>query len=124
MATAFFPVPKSATKKDFDPYDEAEVAPLDVTDLAEFHDQLGTVCATHHCSRFLDEAPILGVNARDGDSVIAKRELFPNSWTAIQSHTAGTERASQIHRRRSVTVRYCPACREAADRWFRAHLAA
>ena len=124
MATAFFPVLKNPSKKDFDPYEEADAAPLDLTDLEECHDQLGTVCPVHHCTRFLDEAPVLNVTSRDGDAVIAKRELFPNSWTAIVSHTNAPERGSHAHRRRTVTVRYCPACREAADRWFRAHLAA
>jgi hypothetical protein len=120
MATAFFPVVMNNSSKDFDPYDETE-APLDLTDLAECPDQLGTVCAVHHCTRFLDEAPIITATSRDGDAVMAKRELFPHSWTAIVSHTSAADRAN---RRRTVTVRYCPACREAADRWFRDHLAA
>ena len=126
MATAFFPVLKNQTKNDFDPYDADEVAPLDLTDLAECNDQLGTICAVHHCTRFLDEAPVISASSRDGDAVIAKRELFPHSWTAIVSHTSPTDRgfSARANRRRMVTVRYCPACREAADRWFREHLAA
>jgi hypothetical protein len=122
MATAFFPVITNASKKDFDPYEGDQVLPLDLTDLAECNDQLGTVCAVHHCVRYLDEAPIVNATTRDGDAVIAKRELFPHSWIAIVSHTAATD--SRSNRRKTVTVRYCPACREAADRWFREHLAA
>ena len=67
MATAFFPVITNASKKDFDPYEDDQVPPLDLTDLAECPDQLGTVCAVHHCVRYLDEAPIVSVTTRDGD---------------------------------------------------------
>ena len=122
MATAFFPVITNASKKDFDPYADDQVPHLDITDLAECHDQLGKVCGVHQCVRYLDEAPIVTVTTRDGDAVIAKRELFPHSWTAIVSHTVSAD--GRPIRRKTVTVRYCPACREAADRWFRAHLVA
>ena len=123
MANAFFPVLPEPQRKDFDPYEAADVAPLDLTDLAECPDQLGTVCSVHHCTRFLDEAPVLAANGRDGDTSMAKRQLFPNSWKAIVSHLS-SERHPRNSRPRMVTVRYCPACREAADRWFREHLAA
>ena len=120
MATAFFPVLMNSSRKDFDPYEEANALPLDLTDLAECPDQLGTICAVHHCTRFLDEAPLVNATSRDGDAMLAKRELFPHSWTAIVSHSHSFDKS----RRRTVTVRYCPACREAADRWFREHLVA
>ena len=126
MATAFFPVLSNQSKKDFDPYEAMDEAPLDVTDLAECPDQLGITCSIHNCTRFLDEAPIITATSRDGDAVMAKRQLFPHSWTAIVSHTSPADRGTHagVNRRRTVTVRYCPACREAADRWFRDHLAA
>ena len=122
MATAFFPVITHASKKGFDPYETDQFPHLDITDLAECNDQLGKFCAVHHCVRYLDEAPIVSATTRDGDAVIAKRELFPHSWIAIVTHTVTAE--SRQNRRKTVTVRYCPACREAADRWFREHLAA
>ena len=124
MGTAFFPVIADSNKKDFDPYEASDL--IDLTDLAECPDQLGTVCPVHRCTRFLDEAPIVTASSRDGDAVIAKKELFPNSWTAIVSHAAPHEKGwlTRPKPRRTVTVRYCPACREAADRWFREHSAA
>jgi hypothetical protein len=121
MASAFFPVLVEQQRKDFDPYEQSEPAPLDLNDLAEIPDQLGTVCSVHHCTRFLDEAPLVPATVRDGDAAVAKRDLFPHSWAAIVSHSSSPERAP---RRRTVTVRYCPACREAADQWFREHQAA
>lgn len=122
MPRAYFPVLMSSSKKDFDPYEDGDSVHLDVTDLAESHDQLGTVCDVHQCARFLDEAPIVYSEVRDGDTMLAKKDLFPHTWTSILSHTSAQGRHDQ--RRRTVTVRFCPACREAADRWFRAHLAA
>jgi hypothetical protein len=125
MATAFFPVVMEPDVQSFDPTDVADQSTLDLNDLTDCSDQLGTVCGVHHTARFIDEAPLVHVGHIDGSVKYAKSDLFPHSWTAIATQTPVTRGGwfSRTSRPRTVTVRYCPACRMAAEEWQREYLA-
>jgi hypothetical protein len=91
----------------------------DVNDPSEFPDKLGTTCTLHGCQRLLDEAPLLPPCDQRSSTADTKRRLFPNSWNAIASYSAPRrDRLFIPARRRVAVVRYCPQCREAANRWM------
>jgi hypothetical protein len=126
MATAFFPVVLDSGSRSFDPAEVTDQTSLDLNDLTDCADQLGTVCPVHHAARFIDEAPLVHVGHIDGSVKYAKNDLFPHSWTAIATQVPAVTRNGwfgRTTRPRTVTVRYCPACRTAAEEWLREYLA-
>jgi len=81
---------------------------------------MGIRCALHNAPRHLDEAPLIPFAEHDMSFHATKMRSFPNSWTAIGSHTATAESRGilgKVRRPRMVVVRYCEECRDAAARW-------
>jgi hypothetical protein len=94
----------------------------DQNDPADKFDLLGITCDVHGCSRMLDEAPLVSPRSARRDFADAKRQLFPNSWSAVASITPSGSWFHRARRPKMVTVRYCEACRAAAEQWMHEHL--
>jgi|GEM_PF-6219694 len=90
----------------------------DLTDPEAFPDLLGTVCKMHGAARFLVEVPLVPCPTQSDSFRRVKGRCFPNSWTGVTSYQPATRGA--LRQRKMVVVRYCPECREAAERWFAA----
>ena len=90
----------------------------DLGDPETFPDLLGTVCKMHGVARFLVEVPLIPCPTQSDSFRQVKRRCFPNSWTGVTSYRPATRET--LRHRKMVVVRYCPECREAADRWFAA----
>lgn len=93
----------------------------DRNDPAELSNPMGRVCEVHGCNRELDEAPMVTGRTSLGDFSRTKRQLFPNSWTAVATINPPSRGGwlSRSRRKKMIVVRYCEECRLAAEQWMR-----